>query len=190
MSDKRAAIRSPVTRAVEELREIVGEANVTDAPEDLVAYSYDAARIEHAPWAVVRPSDIDEIEAVVKLANRERFAVVARGAATGLTGGAVPALGGVVLDLARLNRILAIETENLTATVQPGVTTGELQREVEKRRLMYPPDPASAATSTIGGNVAENAGGLRGAAGAATARISAAVAEREPTASPATMCFD
>ncbi len=146
---------------VRDLKNIVGTANLTASPEDLVAYSYDATRTESLPWAVARPADAGEISAVMKLANRERFPVVPRGAGSGMSGGSVPSRGGLVLSLERMNRILEIDEQDLIAVVEPGVVTGDLQQAVEKRGLFYPPDPASSRFCTIGGNVAECAGGLR-----------------------------
>jgi len=146
---------------VKDLKNIVGTANLAASPEDLVAYSYDATRMESLPWAVVRPADAGEVSAVLQLANRERFPVVPRGAGSGMSGGSVPVRGGVVLSLERMNRILEIDEQDQIAVVEPGVVTGDLQQAVEKRGLFYPPDPASSRFCTIGGNVAECAGGLR-----------------------------
>jgi glycolate oxidase len=146
---------------VKELKNIVGAANLHTSPEELVAYSYDATRAESLPCAVARPSSAQEISKIMQLANRERFPVVPRGAGSGMSGGSVPSLGGVVLSLERMDRILEIDEENLFAVVEPGVVTGHLQQEVEKKGLFYPPDPASSQFCTIGGNVAECAGGLR-----------------------------
>jgi len=146
---------------VRDLKKIVGSANLYTSPEEMVVYSYDATQREALPWAVARPSTVREVSEILVLANRERFPVVPRGAGTGMSGGSVPARGGLVLSLERMNRILEIDEENLIAVVEPGVITGDLQREVEKRGLFYPPDPASHDFCTIGGNVAECAGGLR-----------------------------
>lgn len=146
---------------VRDLKKIVGSANLYTSPEEMVAYSYDATQREALPWAVARPLTVREVSEILVLANRERFPVVPRGAGTGMSGGSVPARGGLVLSLERMNRILEIDEENLIAVVEPGVITGDLQREVEKRGLFYPPDPASHDFCTIGGNVAECAGGLR-----------------------------
>ena len=145
---------------IKELKSIVGR-HLYTAPEELVAYSYDATRQEALPWAVARPSSTEEVAAILLLANRKGFPVVPRGAGTGMSGGSVPVQGGVVLSLERMDRILEINEEDLLAVVEPGVITGELQRVVEARGLFYPPDPASHAVCTIGGNVAECAGGLR-----------------------------
>ncbi len=146
---------------VRDLKKIVGSANFFTSPEEMVAYSYDATQREALPWAVARPSTAREVSEILVLANKERFPVVPRGAGTGMSGGSVPLRGGLVLSLERMNRILEIDEENLIAVVEPGVVTGDLQREVEKRGLFYPPDPASHDFCTIGGNVAECAGGLR-----------------------------
>ncbi|HUI67254.1 MAG TPA: FAD-linked oxidase C-terminal domain-containing protein [Nitrospirota bacterium] len=146
---------------VKELKNIVGPAYLSTSPEDMVAYSYDATQREVLPWAVARPVSAQEVSKILRLANRDLFPVVPRGAGTGMSGGSVPVNGGLVLSLERMNRILEIDDENLVAVVQPGVVTGELQREVEARGLFYPPDPASNQFCTIGGNVAECAGGLR-----------------------------
>ena len=145
---------------IKELKNIVGARHLYTVPEELVAYSYDATRKEALPWAVARPSSTEEFADLV-LANRAGFPVVPRGAGTGMSGGSVPTQGGVVLSLERMDRILEIDEENFLAVVEPGVITGELQRVVEARGLFYPPDPASHEVCTIGGNVAECAGGLR-----------------------------
>jgi glycolate oxidase len=147
--------------ALKELKSIVGPANFSTSPEELVVYSYDATQQDSLPWVVVRPCSSREISEILRLANRERFPVVPRGAGTGMSGGAVPVQGGVVLSLERMNHILEIDERDFIAVVEPGVITGDLQREVESRGLFYPPDPASRKFCTLGGNVAECAGGLR-----------------------------
>src|SRR6185369_1582035 len=116
-------------------------------------YGYDATQMEFLPDAVVHPASAEEVSAVLRLANREGFAVFPRGAGSGFTGGALPKGGGVVLVTTRMNRILRIDTENLVAEVEPGVVTEQFQLEVEKLGLFYPPDPASLKFSTLGGNV-------------------------------------
>jgi glycolate oxidase len=146
---------------LKELRSIVGPDNFSSSPEELVVYSYDATQREALPWAVAWPRSSREVSELVKLANRERFPVVPRGAGSGMSGGSVPVQGGVVLSLERMNHILEIDDRDFLAVVEPGVITGDLQREVESRGLFYPPDPASSAFCTLGGNVAECAGGLR-----------------------------
>jgi glycolate oxidase len=146
---------------LKELKSLVGPANFSTSPEELVVYSYDATQRDSLPWVVVRPCSSREISEILRLANRERFPVVPRGAGTGMSGGAVPVQGGVVLSLERMNHILEIDEQDFIAIVEPGVITGDLQREVESRGLFYPPDPASRKFCTLGGNVAECAGGLR-----------------------------
>lgn len=146
---------------LKELEQIVGHANLFTDAEELVVYSYDATRLESLPWAVARPASAQEVSAILLLANRERFPVVPRGAGTGMSGGSVPASGGLVLSFERMNRILEIDGRNRMAVAEPGVITGDLQREVEAKGLFYPPDPASQQFCTLGGNVAECAGGLR-----------------------------
>ncbi len=147
----------------EKIKSIVGKNNFTDSPEDKITYSYDATPlITYSPEAIVFPEREEQISELVKFANSERFALVPRGSGTGLSGGAVPVENSVVVVMTRWNRILEIDPANLTALVEPGVVTGLLQREVEKTGLFYPPDPGSVNVCTIGGNVANNAGGLRG----------------------------
>jgi glycolate oxidase len=146
---------------VKELKEIVGPDNLYTSSEELVVYSYDATQREALPWAVARPASAKEVSRILVLANREQFPVVPRGAGTGMSGGSVPVRGGLVLSFERMNHILEIDEDDLIAVVEPGVVTGDLQREVEARGLFYPPDPASHLFCTMGGNVAECAGGLR-----------------------------
>ncbi len=143
------------------VRDIVGPEGVLASPEDLVCYAYDATRKEYPPGVVVRPREARQVEALVRLAHEERVPITPRGAASGQTGGSLPIEGGIALDLTGMNRILEIDPENLVAIVEPGVINSRLQQEVEKQGLFYPPDPASMAFSTLGGNVAENAGGPR-----------------------------
>ncbi len=148
-------------RIINELKKIVGDDNVATKQQDLICYGYDATQMEFLPDAVVHPGSTEEVSAVMKLANAELFPVFPRGAGSGFTGGALPKGGGVVLVTTRLNRIFRIDTDNLVAEVEPGVITEQFQIEVEKLGLFYPPDPASLKFSTLGGNVAECAGGPR-----------------------------
>ncbi len=149
--------------ALQQLRAIVGPADYFDRPEDKIAYSYDGTpMISGLPEAVVRPKDAAAVSAILRLANEARFAVVPRGSGSGLSGGSVPVPDSVVMLTNHWTRILEIDERNLTAWVEPGVLTAPFQTAVEERGLFYPPDPGSAAISTLGGNVAENAGGLRG----------------------------
>jgi glycolate oxidase len=144
---------------IKEIAAIVGPEHLLTAPEDCWTYAYDATEEAHAPEAVVFPGSAAEISRILKLANERRFPVTPRGAGTGKSGGAVPITGGVVLVLTRLNRILEISREDLVAVVEPGVILGKLKAAVEAQGLYYPPDPSSADFCTIGGNVAECAGG-------------------------------
>jgi len=144
------------------LAAIVGAAHVrTDAPA-LEQYGQDALGIGHPPDLVVTPASTQEIASIARLCNEQRVPLVVRGAGTGYTGGAVPTRGGVLLSMERLNWILEIDEVNLLAVVEPNVITADLQRAVEAVGLFYPPDPASLEMSSIGGNVAECAGGPRG----------------------------
>ena len=144
-----------------ELKRIFGDGNVSFAKEVLLCYAYDATNTPHLPDAVVFPSGPDEIALILKMANSEGFPVIPRGAGTGFSGGSIPVKGGVVLSFERMKRILEIDTDNLVAVVEPGVVTWDLQQAVEKSGLFYPPDPSSLKMSTIGGNIAECAGGPR-----------------------------
>ncbi len=143
------------------LEEIFGADNCSTEPEDILAYGFDATGAESAPECVVFPTSAQQISDTLKLANEHKFAVTARGAGTGFVGGSIPVRHGVTLVMTRMNRILDIDEENMTATVETGLVTGKLQDAVEKLGLFYPPDPASLKTSTIGGNVAMGAGGPR-----------------------------
>lgn len=143
------------------LESVVGKEHCTCKKEDLACYGYDATARIHLPDAVIFPENTQQISSILKLANSEKFFVIPRGAGSGMTGGAVPVQGGVVLSTSRLNRIISIDIDNLIADVQPGVITGHFHAAVEKKGLFYPPDPASSDFSTLGGNVAECAGGPR-----------------------------
>ncbi|HPB32254.1 MAG TPA: FAD-linked oxidase C-terminal domain-containing protein, partial [Candidatus Sumerlaeota bacterium] len=125
-------------------------------------YSYDATIEEAMPDAVCFPGTAQEIADIMKIANEYAMPVIPRGSGTGLSGGSLPVRGGLILSICRLNRILEINTRDYYAVVESGVITQKIIEEVAKLGLMYPPDPSSMKTSTIGGNVAENAGGLRG----------------------------
>ena len=150
------------TSTAEELRTIVGDEWFLDAPEDLATYSYDGFLPEFLPDGILVPGSAQEISGIMKVLNREKIPVIPRGAGTNICGGSVAKNGGIILAFHRMNRILEIDTENMCAVVQPGVVNAELQKEAAGRRLLYPPDPASMFVSTMGGNVALNAGGPRG----------------------------
>ncbi len=130
-------------------------------PEDLLCYGFDASGIETFPSAVVWPRSTEDVVRVMKYAYANDIAVVPRGAGTGMTAGAVPSKGAIVLSFEGMKRILEVDSGNSFVMCEPGVINGKLQREVERLGLFYPPDPASMNFCTIGGNVAENAGGPR-----------------------------
>jgi glycolate oxidase len=149
---------------VEALRQIAGwqDVLVGDDAEALEPYTHDeVVGLRAAPEVVVRVTSARQVAEVLKLAQQARVPVTPRGAGYGLSGGAVPVQGGIVLSLEKMNRILDIDKENLMVTVEPGVITGNIHRAVEAEGLFYPPDPASLDSCTIGGNVAEGAGGPR-----------------------------
>ncbi len=145
------------------LIDIVGEENYTDNLIDLIAYSKDASEHWHRPDAAVWPATAEEISAILKLANKDRFPVVPRGAGTSLAGLAVPEKGGVILDLGRMNKIISVSVTDRLAIVQPGVVYADLERVLAPHGFFFPPDPASGTVATLGGNVATNAGGIKGA---------------------------
>lgn len=154
--------KAAVERFVEAVRREIGPDRVSTLPEDLFSFSYDAQHVRGRPSAVVRPKSVEEAETALRLACEHKRAIVPRGAGTGLSGGAVPLDGAAVLDLAALDRILDIDGKDFVAVVEPGVVTSKLHEAVEREGLFYPPDPASMTACTIGGNIAENAGGPRG----------------------------
>jgi len=146
---------------ITKLQETIGPEKVLSSPVDLIAYSFDGTFEQHLPDAVVLPETNEDVSTVVRVAAQYDAPIVPRGMASGLAGGSIPIRGGIILSLTRMNRILEIDRENMIATVQAGVVTADLQAEVEKLGLFYPPDPSSNKQSTIGGNVACNAGGPR-----------------------------
>ena len=147
--------------ALKNISDIVGADYLITAVEDLAEYGTDATKLEFMPDAVAFPGNSKEISRILCLAAETGFSVVPRGAGSGMSGGALPVRGGLIISMNRLNSILLIDQDNLIAKVEPGVITAHLQETVEKVGLFYPPDPASLNISTIGGNVAECAGGLR-----------------------------
>ena len=165
----------PVTPAIaEELRGLLGAQYVLYGdPEKLEPFSHDEIPGKHyraMPEAVVRPDGAAQIAAILKLANRERIPVTPRGAGSGLSGGAVPLHGGIVLSVDRMNRILEIDRDNLMAVVEPGVVTNEINERIKEQGLFYAGYPMSLETCFIGGNVAENAGGGKAVKYGVTAR--------------------
>src|SRR5947209_2302963 len=144
---------------VDELRSLLPEQRVLWRDYDLMLYEYDGSIDKHRPAAVVFPLSSDEVSAVVRLCNRLDVPYTARGAGTGLSGGAIPARGGVLISLARMTRILEIDVENMRAIVEPGVVNLRLGQATAAYGLTYVPDPSSQKACTIGGNVGENSGG-------------------------------
>ncbi len=149
-------------RVVEKLIRILGKEAVFTGEADRADYAADeTSDLRFLPEVVVKPSSAGEIGGVMRLANEENIPVTPRGAGTGVSGGALPVFGGVLISMERMNRILEIDGDNLMVTTQPGVITGTLQKTVEESGFFYPPDPASLESCSIGGNVAECAGGPR-----------------------------
>lgn len=146
-----------------EFEALVGKENVMESESDRFSYAYDAAVLDPVlPGLVVRPESREALGKLVKLCNDNGLPITVRGSGTNLSGGTIPSLGGVVILTNALNKILEINEADLYAVVEPGVITAKFAAEVAARGLFYPPDPGSQAVSTLGGNVAENAGGLRG----------------------------
>jgi len=160
-SHGRAITSASTSEVLDKLRAIVGNENVLVDPEKVEPYGADAVKEKFPPEAVVFPESTAQIVLILKLANEYRFPVTARGGGVGYTGGAVPVEGGIVIGTDRMNKIIEINVDDLYATCEPGITTFELQQAVEKHGLMFAPDPASYKDSFIGGNIAENAGGMR-----------------------------
>ncbi len=149
---------------IQSLKDIVGKENVYSDKAHLIAYSYDATRTRFEPDAVVFPRDEEDVSRILVYCNHHKIVITPRGAGSGFTGGALPISGGITLAMEKhMNKIIEIDMENMVAVVQPGVINMDLQKAVEEVGLFYPPDPASEQYSTIGGNVSENAGGMRAA---------------------------
>ncbi len=145
------------------LREKLGADRVLTEPEDILPYGFDGtAMLKGEAAAVVFPRHAADVAAVLKIATQKNVAVVTRGSGTGLSGGSVPSRGSIVMCLAQMNRILELDTHNLTLLAEAGAITQQIHETAEREKLFYPPDPGSMRISTIGGNVAENSGGLRG----------------------------
>ncbi len=147
----------------EGLIEIVGKENYTDQIIDLVSYSYDASEYRSRPECAVWAESTDQVSRILRLADQNRTPIVPRGAGTGLAGLSVPVKGGILLDLSRMNQIIRVSIPDRLVVVQPGVVYADLQEALVSDNFFYPPDPASGKVCTLGGNVATNAGGLRGA---------------------------
>lgn len=143
-------------------KSVLGEKNVFSDPEDLALHASDHTEdLYYLPEAVLEPGSVEAVSILMKYCNRHHIPVTARGAGTGLSGGALPVFGGVVLNMRRFDKILNLDEKNFQVTTEPGVITQELQEFVKARGLMYPPDPASRGSCFIGGNISENSGGPR-----------------------------
>ena len=151
------------TQMIEELKKIVGEEYVLTKPEDLYAYSYDATPgHSYMPDAVVIPGTAKEVSEILKYANTHKIPVYTRGSGTNLSAGTAPLKGGIVLLMLRFNKIIDVDLENLIAEVEVGVVVQDINDHVGQFGLMYPPDPGTVKTASLGGTISENAGGLRG----------------------------
>lgn len=165
MSEQMPTAESPSPERealIRALVEAVGEERVLTSHEDRVCYSFDASKDFGLPAVAVLVETAEHVVAVVNAARRLKVPIIARGAGSGMTGGAIPPPNGITLVFTKMDRILEINTKNLTATMQPGVVIADLNAALEKVGLWYPPDPASAKIATFGGSVAESSGGLRG----------------------------
>lgn len=152
-----------LTSISQKLGEILSPDRVLTSPEDLITYSFDGtAALSQRPLAVAFATKTEEISKVLRWANETKTPIVVRGSGTGLAGGTVPTPGSVVLCLTKFDKVLELDRQNLTMTVEPGVTTQTIFETADKAGLIYPPDPGSMKISSIGGNVANNSGGLRG----------------------------
>lgn len=150
--------------ALKELIQVLGKKNVLTENEDLLTYSYDAtAAMKHqVPDVVITPNSTEEVAEVVKIANKYSIPIYPRGSGTNLSGGTIPVEKGIVMSMLNMNRIIEVDDENLTATVQPGVIIQDLNNAALEHGLFYPPDPGTVTTATMGGSVSESSGGLRG----------------------------
>jgi glycolate oxidase len=150
------------TKELDALKEIAGEENVITSEEERYCYSYDSTRLEYMPDVVVKASTADQISSIFKFASSQKIPVTPRGAATGLSGGCLALRGGIILLMVGMDKILDVNPVDLLIDVEAGIITQRVDMEAQKYGLFYPPDPGTVKTSTIGGNIAENAGGLRG----------------------------
>ncbi len=150
------------TKELDALKQIAGEENVIISEEERYCYSYDSTRLEYMPDAVVKASTVEQISNIFKFASSEKIPVTPRGSATGLSGGCLALRGGIILLMVGMDKILDVNPVDLLIDVEAGIITQKVDMEAQKYGLFYPPDPGTVKTSTIGGNIAENAGGLRG----------------------------
>ncbi|SDN72034.1 FAD-linked oxidase C-terminal domain-containing protein [Alkalicoccus daliensis] len=147
----------------QKLIDIVGKAGFSDTEEQKIVYSYDATPgFQAEPDGVIRPADTVEIQEIVKVCSEFNIPIIPRGSGTNLCAGTTPTQGGIVMLFSKLDKIIEVDKENMTLTVQPGVTTFQVMKRAEEEGFFYPPDPSSMKISTIGGNINENSGGLRG----------------------------
>ena len=152
-------LKMSLPAVIDALRKLAGREAVLDRPEDLMLYEYDAGIRKSTPGVVVFPQNAHQVSEIMRVATSARIPVVARGAGTGLSGGAISQEGGIVVAFSRMNRILEVDVENQRAVVQPGVVNLQLSEHVSHLGLYFAPDPSSQKACTIGGNVAENSGG-------------------------------
>ena len=153
-----------MNKLISDLKKTLSTSNVLDTPEERYAYAQDASNarsIKNIPDAVVFVENISQVQEVVKLANKYKTPIICRGAGTNVVGACTVEHGGIILNFSKMNKILEINKENMTARVEPGVILGNLQKEVEKLGLFYPPDPSNLAVSTIGGSIAQSSGGAK-----------------------------
>ena len=151
-------------KLISDLKKNISASNVLDTLEERYAYAQDASnirRIENLPDAVVFVENTEQVQKVVKLANKYKVPVICRGAGTNVVGACAVEHGGIILNFSKMNKILSISKANMTVCVEPGVVLGDLQKEVEKLGLFYPPDPSNLAVSTIGGSIAQSSGGAK-----------------------------
>lgn len=152
--------KTKVLERLDDFINICGKEYVLDSSEDLIIYGSDQTeKLSYPPDLVLRPANAEEISAILKICNTHQIPVTPRGGGTGLSGGALPYLGGVVVSTDRLNKIVLIDEKNLQVITEPGVITEVLQNAVKEKGLFYPPDPSSRGSCFIGGNIAENSGG-------------------------------
>ena len=151
---------SPITDDIRRrISHALGDECIVSEPDEIEPYSQDASGLSYPPELVIRVQETTQIQRLMRLANEYKFPVIPRGGGSGLAGGCLPVLGGVVLSLEKLNRIISVDTQNLIAQVQPGAITKDLREAAQQKKLFFPPDPAGMDQSTIGGNAATNAGG-------------------------------
>ena len=149
------------TPCVDKLKSIVGEEHVSDNEADLYIYGTDSSVHEAMPWAIVRPETTEEVQGIIRYANEEKIPVIPRGSGTGMCGQTVPIDGGIIMDMKRMNRILEVNLEDVYCRVEPGVVDDDLNRALKPHGVFFPPTPASSRIATIGGELANNASGVR-----------------------------